>query len=166
MRLNVNAGGPEKNEPICISAIKSRLRWINYRLSEDSLNSEDFEIICEAENIIVVREPRKWDGAYFRRQDRDIIYVKSTLQGTAKTFVEFHELAHYWLHDPDISLIQFFQHSSLIISKAEREASMVSAVAIIPTFCVENFSRNELLEMYQLKDLVNFRLQIYRQYRI
>ena len=43
MRLNVNAGGPEKNEPICISAIKSRLRWINYRLSEDSLNSEDFD---------------------------------------------------------------------------------------------------------------------------
>jgi Zn-dependent peptidase ImmA (M78 family) len=164
--MKLNAGERGKNEPICISAIKSRLQWIDYKLLEDSLTSEDFEIICEAENIIVVREPRKWDGAYFRRKNRDIIYVKSSLVGSSKTFVEFHELAHYWLHDPEISLIQFFQQSSLLVSKAEREASIVSACAIIPTCYIESFSRNELLDMFRSLDLIEFRFQIYREYGI
>jgi Zn-dependent peptidase ImmA (M78 family) len=164
--MRSNEEGRGKSEPVCISAVKSRLKWIQYELLEQSLNSEDFEIICEVEQIIVIREPRKWDGAYFRRKNHDIIYIRQGLSGTIKTFVEFHELSHYWLHDPDISLIQFFQHSRLMIGKAEREASMISACAIIPTNYIESFSRNELLEMFGLKELIDFRLQIYRDYKI
>src|SRR5688572_3198125 len=124
--MRLKEGEQGKNEPICVGAVKARLKWIQYNLLEQSFTSDDFEIICEAEQIIVVREPRKWDGAYFRRKNRDIIYIKSSLTGSTKTFVEFHELAHFWLHDPEISLIQFFQHSRLLIGKAEREASMIS----------------------------------------
>jgi Zn-dependent peptidase ImmA (M78 family) len=164
--MRSNEGERVNNEPLCISAVKSRLRWIQYDLLEQSFTSEDFETICEAEQVIVVREPRKWDGAYFRRRGHDIIYIRSGLSGTLKTFVEFHELAHYWLHDPDISLIQFFQHSRLMIGKAEREASMVSACAIIPTNYIESFSKNELLEMFYLKELIDYRLQIYQEYKI
>jgi Zn-dependent peptidase ImmA (M78 family) len=163
MRLNA---GEKRNEPYYLTAVKSRLKWLNYDLHEIPMGSDDFEYVCDQENIIVIRESRKWDGVYFRRKDKDIIYIKSSLTGCFKTFVEFHELTHFWLHQPEITEMQFFNKPQVFISKAEHQASLVSACILIPTILIENLSVVELLESYPNKQIVDFRLQIYRNYRV
>lgn len=161
--LKSNAEGKRILEPFYVGAVKSRLKWCQIHFNENPLTSEDFEVICQAEGILLIRDNRKWDGAYFRRKDTDVIYIKSTLQGAMKTFVEFHELSHFWLHEPGFYTAECNRNC---LDKGEYQASFIAACALIPKSFVESFSKAELLEMFCYQDIVEFRLQIYKDHRI
>lgn len=161
--MKLNAGGKRSLEPFYVLAVKSRLAWLEIDFNEQPLNSDHFEAICEAEEIVIIRTLQKWTGAYFKRKGRDVIHVNAGLVGTMKSFVEFHELAHYWLHEPGFYLTR---GQGLFRSKCEYQASFISACALIPCTYLASFSANELYEMYTLRDLVDFRLKIFRAYMV
>lgn len=150
----------ERREPYYITAINIRLAWLGLKLNEHPLSDEHFDIIIEKEKIILIRENLKWDGLYLVYNEHPVIYLKATLEGTKKTFVAWHEMAHHWLHEPSL---QLFHPNLTTIDKTEYQASVVAACALIPLIYVESFSENELLELFH-RQVVDFRLQLYRDF--
>lgn len=153
-------------EPLHVAAVRSRLSRMGYRLHQHAFTSDDFEGICEAEEIILVRYPHPWTGAYFRHRGFDVIYIRSTLSGLLKPFVELHELAHFWLHYPEgpppAQRAQLFDARRMLIDKVEHQASVIASLMLIPTIHIETYSTYELLELYGDRHIVEFRLCIYR----
>jgi len=68
-------------------------------------NEDDFYYFCKQAGVIVFRDTRGWPGEYFIRRGHHIILLHPALQGYIFLWVAFHELAHYWLHTPEV---QFF----------------------------------------------------------
>lgn len=115
---------------------------------ERKLTTEDFERTCEREGVTVERS-RLRDGLrgfYYRLQDRPHINLDSRLKGTEKLFVEFHELAHYFLHTGQRSLFQHGIEAGEATYTpeqewAELEATSAAVTALNPAFPIEDILR-------------------------
>lgn len=111
------------------------------------MTTEDFERVCQREGITVHRAVigRGIRGIYFRRDGEPHIIITPRLRGTEKLRVEFHELAHYFLHDGErVSMREgefigskFRNYSKRLTPAqewAEVEANTAAIVAIAPGF--------------------------------
>ena len=89
-------------------------------------NEDDFYYFCKQAGVIVFRDTRGWPGEYFIRRGHHIILLHPALQGYIFLWVAFHELAHYWLHTPEV---QFFYGTE---TKIDLQADRIATPAVIP----------------------------------
>lgn len=133
-----------------------------YGLNQRVLAENDCHRICEAESISVHFEPMAWSGLYLMRRKRPQILVNSALAGAHRLIVLWHEIAHHFLHAPQMC---FYQRGSL--DKAEREANMLAAIALVPLPLLETVTMGEIQEEHGYPgDLLELRQKIYERLKI
>ncbi|MEW6613993.1 MAG: ImmA/IrrE family metallo-endopeptidase [Thermodesulfobacteriota bacterium] len=134
------------------------------KYNKTPLNYDDFESLCEKEGIITYQCKIPWNGWYLVIDDHPCIIIKKRLMEGHKTFVGFHEYFHFKYHPGTTH----FYLARNWLSKIERQASILAALAIIPTCClIDDIKNNEdISEKYSVpKYLVDFRLDVYDGYR-
>jgi Zn-dependent peptidase ImmA (M78 family) len=124
------------------------------------LSPSDFEEWCETEKIAVIEVAMKPLGLYVVRDEQPFIFINEKLRGIEKQIVQWHEFGHHILHVPSG---RYFSYS--VPNKAEYQAHLIAAVALLPAAELKRKSKEELLEEYP-KELVGFRERVRRQFRI
>ncbi|HYE74248.1 MAG TPA: ImmA/IrrE family metallo-endopeptidase [Blastocatellia bacterium] len=90
-----------------------------------------------------------------------VIGIDENLRGIERLRVSYHELAHHYLHSPD-----FLLYDAVSEAKAQREANTIAACALIPLPLLLSHSFAELVEDGFPYDLIIFRAELWRSFRI
>ena len=123
-------------------------------------NEEDFHEFCETEGICITEAQIGVAGLYTIYGGIPFIVLDPTLRGGQKLWVEFHELAHHWLHIPDTELFDYCS------GKREIQANMVAACALIPLPIVRSKTAYEIQQEYGYpSELLRFRFALFRERR-
>lgn len=129
----------------------------NVRAFTDS----DFWMLCAADGIIVQEAPLERHGFQFKQRNQHVIFINSRLRGAERSFVLWHEYAHYLLHPPGI---QFFHGYE---SQVENEADVFAACAMIPRSLLEHYWPSEIADLYGYPvDLVAYRQDLFERYKL
>lgn len=107
-----------------------------YGFNQKILTEADFYEICEREQITVL-ELDVPASFYFSVLGKHFIVLRKRLRGLRRTFVMFHELAHYFLHGGKAAECAFF--FGLLENKNEIEAEAMATVALIPKFALDSY---------------------------
>jgi Zn-dependent peptidase ImmA (M78 family) len=125
------------------------------------LTEDDFWQQCDQAGILVQEIPLEQPGLFIFRNDQPQIFINDELRGAERTFVCFHELAHYWLHP---SRIQFFQG---LEETVEVEADVVAICAMIPFTVLMHYWPGEIVELYGYPpSMVTLRREVFDRWRI
>lgn len=134
-----------------------RLGWNKRPLTE-----EDFYKLCKRFRIKVTEMPLVTGGFYYCVGGRHFIAYDSRLQPGKKLLVQFHELAHYLMHVPDMGVTASF-HGVGRRTRKEKEADAFALCALIPKTWIETRTVQELIEDEGLDEkMVADRLAVYR----
>lgn len=127
------------------------------------LSSQDFERCCEEEEILVLTLPLvEWGGFYGVFDGVPVIALDESLRGVERDRVAWHELAHHFLHTPD-----FLFYDAVSEAKAQREANIIAACALIPLPLLKARTFAELEDDYGYpRDLISYRADLWRTRRI
>ncbi len=126
------------------------------------LTYEDFEFLCTQLGVYVLSLPVEIEGLYTHYRERPVIVLSQALTGHRRTFIAWHEMAHFLCHHPGIAR---FDVTS--ISKAERQANAIAACALIPQRLIRTMEFNAIAEQLNLPhDLVLQRADVWRNYRM
>jgi Zn-dependent peptidase ImmA (M78 family) len=98
-------------------------------------------------------------GLYIIYGGVPFIVIDPDLNGPMRLWVLLHELAHHLLHVPGL---QLFDHR--FETKADSEANLLAAVAMIPRSWIETKSFADLLEEDYPRDLLWVRKEIFEQH--
>jgi Zn-dependent peptidase ImmA (M78 family) len=113
----------------------------------------DFEDICEREQIICVEGAVRSHGEACQYSGRRLIILPK-VKVEMKKWIAYHELGHYFLHNP--------YKSFLNAPHLEYEADLFATVALLPTFVIKSgFEEEE----YPL-NLLKIRGNIFQQHNI
>ncbi|PYS52413.1 MAG: hypothetical protein DMF68_01505 [Acidobacteria bacterium] len=129
------------------------------------LTESDFYRLCKKLHVCVI-EDGSYDmvgkGLYMVIESVPTIFINDKLKGLEKLWVMFHELGHHLLHTPETC---FFSES--IQHKAQSEANLFAAVALIPEKIVRQMP---LWEYYELDEfatrLLQIRLEVFELYSL
>lgn len=125
------------------------------------LTQDDFDYYCDRDGIIVREVSLEQPGLYICRGGRPQIFLNEELRGANRLFVEFHELAHHWLHPTGVRM--FFGWGKQI----EIEADIVAACALIPKTVLTHYWPSEIADLYGYShDLVTLRCEVFDRWRI
>jgi Zn-dependent peptidase ImmA (M78 family) len=100
------------------------------------LTEDDFHKICDCERITVL-EMDVSSSFYMSVAGQAFIVLSKKLKGLKKTFVEFHELAHHFLHGERNTTSAFY--FNLLDSKNEFEADALALIALLPISSLSSF---------------------------
>ena len=125
------------------------------------LGIDDFYSFCKQEGVEVYELDMSIDGLYTIFADVPVILLKLTLSEPDLTFVAFHELAHYWLHEPGQQFKWAFE------SKMDFEANLVASCALIPCSLLESHASADIQRQFGYStEVIQFREQVYRDWKI
>jgi Zn-dependent peptidase ImmA (M78 family) len=140
-----------------LEVVLTRLQRLGW--NSQSLTYDDFETACYVEGVAVRRVPLGGQGLYSDDGGQPVILLDSELRGAFLTFVAWHELAHHLLHDTGI---RHFAPGTL--DKADHQAHLIAACALLPRPAIRSKSLNELKESYDLPEWVwEFRYRVYKE---
>lgn len=142
-----------------MKAVLSRLQR-EYGWNERILTDEDFERICQQCKIEVLVERMRHFGAYLVCENVPFIFLKKNLSVERRRFVQWHELAHHFLHAPGIC---FFVSGTT--SKAEFQADALASCALIPRRILTTWRLDTILSEYEYsKELLSIRIKTYQRF--
>ena len=123
--------------------------------NQQVLTFADFEKIARRERVLVGLVPtRVLAGAFMVRRGWPVIILQESLRGAARSFIAFHELGHYFLHDP---------HLPADCGQRELEADLVAYGALIPQHLVRSCSVGEIVNKYGYpRQMVTARIEMLR----
>lgn len=128
------------------------------------LSEKDFNRLCKRLGILVIEdgsEDMKRKGLYTEEDGVPIIFIRPELKGLERLWVLFHELGHYFLHAPATC---FFSESTQ--HKAEHEASVFAAIALIPEQYVRQMYLWDLYDVDEFASkLFHIRLEVFETYQ-
>lgn len=130
--------------------------------NEKVLDMEDFETLCEAEEVRVLETSAKHKGEYCIYRNQPFILLKKNLKPNLKTWIAWHELAHHFLHYP---ATHHFSRSTF--RRMDREANFVAAIALMPSSLVKNLTMAEIIGDYEYPiALVEIRKEIFEEFKL
>lgn len=142
----------------------NKITSLNSRWNEQPLTQEDFYRICRRCKITVVEIPLRVSGFYYSLLEGHYIAINSRLCPETKTFVMFHELAHFLMHAPDDGVTANF-HGVGKQTRKEAEADAFAACALIPRRMVESLRPQQLIEEDGFSvELVKQRIEVLRRF--
>ena len=126
------------------------------------LTLDDFYSYCDQAGIYLHEDNQlEQPGIFMVYDGQPHIFIDQELRGEDRLFVSFHELGHYWLHPPGI---QFFLGWH---GRADKEADVVAACALIPLPTLRHFWPSEIVELYGYSsELVELRQAIFDRWGI
>src|SRR5688572_9200127 len=142
--------------------LKAALPFIGKR----SATEEDFYRHCAAHEITVVMDMDMSIGVYVTCRNEPFIFLNPKMKGWYLRYVMFHELAHHIFHAPSQSNagVEFFHlHSK---QKNHFEAEVVAAMALLPRKEINSLLQNREFERPELANLITFRLELYRRFKV
>lgn len=114
-------------------------------------------------HAIVFRDHRrvKDKGCYTWSEGFPCILLDCRLRGAERTWGLWHEVGHYFLHEPT-------DHYLLGRDKlSDKEADIFAACALIPQLVLANFSDQEIMESHGYAPwMLRYRRMVWRDYRI
>jgi Zn-dependent peptidase ImmA (M78 family) len=120
----------------------------------------EFEKICSDEKIIFVEGvKRQHKGEFISYENRNMIILRAGLKEGERRWIAYHELGHYFLHAAS------HQFSRTVNRRMDREANMFAAVALLPSYLIEE-DRMSFSDGYYPADFVKIRFEILREYGI
>lgn len=121
----------------------------------------DFYRFCDRDGVCVLDAEMPLPGAYCVYDRIPVIFISHCVRGVERLRVQFHELAHHWLHYPSV---QFFINLN---NKVEFEANIVAACALIPFPLLLSHNAGQIEEEYGYsKKLIAFRVTLFQQFSI
>ena len=124
------------------------------------LTNDDFDEWCERDGVMVMEEEIEYPGFYLIRNTQPVIVLNKKLRGIERQIVAWHEYGHHVLHVPNG---RFFCLDN--IDKAEYQAHLIAAIALIPR---PDLFRplSELQEEGYPLDFLRFRSRVFDQFKI
>lgn len=133
---------------IFTSLVQKKLAEWNHRvLSED----DAFAAVAGEPVRIHTDAPIRWRGEYLIYRETPTILIKKNLSSRWRLWVLWHELAHYWLHQPG-----HYKFHKTIVRKFDFEANFVAAIAMMPTYLVQRYSIDELIYEFNYPKEIKF----------
>jgi|SRR6185503_7676452 len=130
----------------------------DYDWNQRVLTIDDFDRLCELEDVAVEKRETGFPGLYTRRDGRPVITISPAVLPRARGWVLWHEMGHVLLHDPGCA---FFYRND---RKLERQADLVAACALIPRPLLEKASLSEIREEYRYPiELCELRQMFFRE---
>jgi Zn-dependent peptidase ImmA (M78 family) len=122
----------------------------------------DFEFFCGLDGVSVYEQPLQERPAFYCVfAGSPSIFIDHKVRKNRRLWVLFHELAHHWLHTPEIHWFEGFDQ------RAEEEAGIVAACCLIPQRLLLTRRAQEIVEEYGYpEDLLQARIEIYRKHKI
>jgi Zn-dependent peptidase ImmA (M78 family) len=107
------------------------------------MTKSDFSQTCEREGIIMLRLPlpNGINGMYTRMHNTPIIWIDSRLRGTERLRTEFHELGHYFFHDPKALIGIPTKQEKKMRARFEVEANAIALDALAPALRLNSAKR-------------------------
>lgn len=125
------------------------------------LTQDDFDYYCDRAGIVVREVSLEQPGLYIRSGGRPQIFLNNELRGANRLFVEFHELAHHWLHPTGVRMFLGWG------KEIEIEADIVAVCCLIPKTVLTHYWPSEIAEIYGYShDLVGLRCEVFDRWRI
>lgn len=125
-------------------------------------DEQDFYDLCRRESIRVIEGDFAARGEYKVYKKWPFIMLRKRLPAAMRVWIEWHELAHHFLHYPGSYL---FDPSAA--RKVDFEANFVASVALIPTSLMETASLAEIgAEFNYPEKLLEIRQRVAEHYRI
>lgn len=128
------------------------------------LTEKDFYRLCRKLDVFVIEDnsgEMDDNGFYMVIEGVPTIFLNGRLKGLERLWTMFHELGHHILHTPETC---FFSEST--VHKAQSEANVFAAIALIPEKIVR---QRPLWELYELDEfaarLFHIRLEVFEQYQ-
>ncbi|MCC6824576.1 MAG: ImmA/IrrE family metallo-endopeptidase [Acidobacteria bacterium] len=143
----------------------TKLKDLDIGWNEHPLDEDDFYRICERFGVCVDELPMRVGGFYFRIKGHDHIAINSTLPPGEKLFVMFHELGHFLFHAPGFDTMAKF-HSVGGRSRAESEADLFAACALIPRPRLTSLTPEELIADGADQDIIARRIEAFECFGI
>src|SRR5262245_9667428 len=112
-----------------IASLVAHVRRLIPDFCQRPMTFEDFLGACATENIDVQIREYIFDGYTSRRWKPIRITLNRGLAPTYRTFVAFHELAHYVGHPHDQA---FYLQTPGLLARIEREAHTIGFLALHP----------------------------------
>jgi Zn-dependent peptidase ImmA (M78 family) len=133
----------------------------DYDWNQRVLTTDDFDALCELEDVTVEEAETGFPGLYTRKEGRPIITISPLVLPRARGWVLWHEMGHVLLHDPACGFMY------LSAGKLERQADLIAACALIPRPLLENSSLWEIHEEYRYPiELCELRQRFYQELAI
>lgn len=133
--------------------------------NERPLDEVVFQQLCDRRRIKVTSMPlASVDGFYTCDKKRHYIAVNSKLGEFRRTFVGFHEFAHYLMHSPRTDATSNYCGSQTH-SRDEDEADAFAYCALLPLEIMRSRPDAEIAEMYGMVFFLE-RLRVYERYGI
>lgn len=129
------------------------------------LTEKDFFRLCKKLDVLVIEDDSDdmvGKGIYTVVDGIPTIFINAKLRGLERLWTMFHELGHHLLHSPETC---FFSESTE--HKAQSEANLFAAIALIPERYVRQMP---LWELYELDEftakLFQIRLEVFELYKM
>ena len=126
------------------------------RWNQKAHTERDAYAFCKANKVHIVEDPQTSHGMFVKYRGYDFILITPGLTQMMRTWILWHEIGHYLLHEPAIA--NFSRHYA---RRSEREANFIAAVALIPRALLHNRSQGELVEMDFPLKLIDIRHRVY-----
>ncbi|HEX8746841.1 MAG TPA: ImmA/IrrE family metallo-endopeptidase [Pyrinomonadaceae bacterium] len=128
--------------------------------NERVLTERDIRRVAKKKGVQIVEGDVGVPGLYIVYGGVPFIVVHPDLTPAMRLWVLFHELAHHLFHVPGLQLFD-----SRYETKADYQANVIAAVALIPLTLMQRLTYGEIQEEYGYpKELMDFRLQVYEDY--
>lgn len=123
---------------------------------------QDFYDLCRRESVRVIEGDFVARGEYKVYKKWPFILLRRRLPSSMRIWIQWHELAHHFLHYPGSYL---FDPGAA--RKVDFEANFLASVALIPTGLIETMGLDEIaLEFNYPKKMIEIRRHIMENYRI
>lgn len=133
-----------------------------YGWNERVFGEEDFDRICEAEGVFVLEFDVDSYGTYSLVNGSPTIIINPRVLPRSRLWVYAHEVGHSLLHYGSPCA---FTYGGL--SKAERQADLVAACALIPRALLEHSTPWEIHDDYRYPiELCELRQRFYKELAI
>jgi Zn-dependent peptidase ImmA (M78 family) len=130
--------------------------------NEKVFTERDFFELCRRESIRVIEGDFVARGEYKVYKKWPFILLRRRLPAAMRIWIQWHELAHHFLHYPGSYL---FDPSAA--RKVDFEANFVASIALIPTKLMEDRGLEEIATEFNYpKKLIEIRRRIAEHYRI
>lgn len=127
--------------------------------NQRQLTEADAMAFCKAHSLYVVDDRRLAHGKLIQNfRSYNFLLINPELEGVMRTWVLWHEIAHFLLHEPPTT-----HFSPSTKRKQEREANYIAAVAILPRPYIEGRSIVELEAAGYPIDLLKIRWRVSKE---
>ena len=138
--------------------IRQRVDGWNTRI----LGETDALTFCRHHQIRILEDAKLRYGQIQFYRGHSFIFINPNLSPGMRSWVLWHEIAHFILHDPIVSTF-----SRQCRRKCDCEANYVAAIALMPISILEHVTFGELEECYGYpSELIRLRWDIYERRKL